>query len=106
MVKRDRSVASSVRATGKELPEMDQNDERRERLKRAPARPEGRRSDPEAARPQDERRREESREGESAERSRGTLDRLIDQAQERGIFDKAERFVRDRFGDRGSGRSR
>lgn len=36
---------------------------------------------------------------------KGTIDKLIDRAQEKGLFGKAEKFVRDKFGGKGSGSS-
>lgn len=42
------------------------------------------------------------REGESQNKS--GIDKLIDKAQEKGIFDKAAKFARDKFG--GGGRRR
>ncbi|WP_119066185.1 hypothetical protein [Rubrobacter indicoceani] len=79
---------------------MDRNEEnRRERLRRN----EGTRPGPDSP---DNDRTEGNRSSQSG-REKGSIDKLIDRAQEKGIFEKAERFVRDKFGGGGgSGPSR
>lgn len=80
---------------------MDRNDENRERLGRSggdrPERTSGRNretggNDSPDYTPGDR----------STDRNKSGLDKLIDKAQEKGIFEKAERFVKDKFGGRGS----
>lgn len=89
---------------------MDRNDENREKLRRSEGDGGSERSDVGGAGSQSSTDRTPDDRGagggNSGSGEKGTIDKLIDKAQEKGIFEKAEKFVKDKFGGGGSSRRR
>ncbi|MGI8649464.1 MAG: hypothetical protein ACR2KW_03665 [Rubrobacter sp.] len=86
---------------------MDRNDERRQRLGRSES--DSGRTGGSSTGSRDSQnstdRTSTDRTGSGNDSEKGTIDKLIDKAQEKGFFEKAEKFVRDKFGGGGSGGS-